>query len=661
MKILRSRRLLSSILCMTALFWADSQASVAKKPEKKPDQKTGDKPSPSSLQPFDGDKTDPSFTWDQVIAGTARITVWNNSSSEQTVEAPGGDLILLASTQAATTPTTITFEVSPAAAKLGARQAMSFTISLKDSKAKPVEGGSYGGIVQIKSILPVKDPIFRAFHIAVQGPRPALSKVSFIAWRIVPVIPFWWASCQLPLAANYDSSVLPKPRIVGFLHRDPSGWASVRWTEIKQRRDGSSVALLHIDHLRSAGRYEGEINLLGIQDKTVQSSVSVTAKDFFLWPVLMICLGIYVAWKAKRYVGVMRIVWDLRKREADLGAAFQKSQQKFSDLSSGKSFVSYSVAKDISDQRVIVRSDLDTLEKVRTTSLTGNTTYGKIVKDLERLQTQIAQWPELASAAVSLDEAVNTALSDIEPSATVPKSQYSGNPVILKDVQKHLMGQPIPGAEIASLTKDLLDASSLVRTWDEANQNAIAVSKDYASIASPGSSIATQQAQLDAIKDSLIAVWTHLWQGTSAGDFATGPGTDLDSAIQAITRIKSNRQVIAAFGPPMVASSTPALDHLSTFGQVASATYSIHLPADDTQRSAMLVRAIGLWDKASVILALIIALITGLNTNYWGKPFGTFQDYAVLFLWAAGTKIGVDIITAVTDKFVSAAASAPHA
>ncbi|MCU1224536.1 MAG: hypothetical protein JWQ42_2629 [Edaphobacter sp.] len=44
-----------------------------------------------------------------------------------------------------------------------------------------------------------------------------------------------------------------------------------------------------------------------------------------------------------------------------------------------------------------------------------------------------------------------------------------------------------------------------------------------------------------------------------------------------------------------------------------------------------------------------------------GKPFGTFQDYAVLFLWAAGTKIGVDIVTAVTDKFVSAASSAPHA
>lgn len=72
-------------------------------------------------------------------------------------------------------------------------------------------------------------------------------------------------------------------------------------------------------------------------------------------------------------------------------------------------------------------------------------------------------------------------------------------------------------------------------------------------------------------------------------------------------------------------------------------------------------RAIGLWDQASVILALIIALITGLNTNYWSKPFGTFQDYAVLFLWAAGTKIGVDIITAVTDKLVSAASLAPRA
>lgn len=145
------------------------------------------------------------------------------------------------------------------------------------------------------------------------------------------------------------------------------------------------------------------------------------------------------------------------------------------------------------------------------------------------------------------------------------------------------------------------------------------------------------------------------------GDFAIGPGTDLDSARQGITRLKSDHKMIASFGPTAVARATPALENLLELQSFPSASYSEHLPADDAQRAALLLRAIGIWDQASVLFALIIALITGLNTSYWGKPFGTFQDYAILFLWAAGTKIGVDIVTAVTDKFVSAAFPAPRA
>jgi hypothetical protein len=79
----------------------------------------------------------------------------------------------------------------------------------------------------------------------------------------------------------------------------------------------------------------------------------------------------------------------------------------------------------------------------------------------------------------------------------------------------------------------------------------------------------------------------------------------------------------------------------------------LHLPEDDARRVQVLQAATRFWDWASVVLAVVIALVTGLNTNYWGKSFGTVQDYAVLFLWGAGTKIGVDIVAAITDKFVS--------
>jgi hypothetical protein len=75
------------------------------------------------------------------------------------------------------------------------------------------------------------------------------------------------------------------------------------------------------------------------------------------------------------------------------------------------------------------------------------------------------------------------------------------------------------------------------------------------------------------------------------------------------------------------------------------------LPANDDRRLALLTAAIGYGDRGSAVLAFVIALLTGLSTYYFGKSFGTLQDYVVLFLWGAGTKATLDIVTSVLDKF----------
>ena len=49
-------------------------------------------------------------------------------------------------------------------------------------------------------------------------------------------------------------------------------------------------------------------------------------------------------------------------------------------------------------------------------------------------------------------------------------------------------------------------------------------------------------------------------------------------------------------------------------------------------------------------IAVLIAILTGLNSYYFSQPFGTLKDYVGLFLWAAGTKATLDILGAVLDK-----------
>ena len=77
------------------------------------------------------------------------------------------------------------------------------------------------------------------------------------------------------------------------------------------------------------------------------------------------------------------------------------------------------------------------------------------------------------------------------------------------------------------------------------------------------------------------------------------------------------------------------------------------LPASDDRRAQLLHQAIDLGNTASTFFAFVIALLTGLSLKYFGQPFGTIQDYVGLFLWAAGTKATLDIITAVVGRFSS--------
>jgi hypothetical protein len=49
----------------------------------------------------------------------------------------------------------------------------------------------------------------------------------------------------------------------------------------------------------------------------------------------------------------------------------------------------------------------------------------------------------------------------------------------------------------------------------------------------------------------------------------------------------------------------------------------MELPPDDAQRVDLSQHAIDRRDVSSIILASVIAVVTGMNTNYWGdKLFG---------------------------------------
>jgi hypothetical protein len=209
--------------------------------------------------------------------------------------------------------------------------------------------------------------------------------------------------------------------------------------------------------------------------------------------------------------------------------------------------------------------------------------------------------------------------------------------------------------DVPRLLKDLVASAALVASWQDSHETAVSVSRQYVALAT---SLPTpsdnQRAQLEDIKGKLIATWTHLWRGMEATNFDVGPGSDLDAAIQAIEGLRPTPVIKSLIGSPTesLLTITPAKKYLTSIASLPADTFALNLPPNDSQRIAMLERALVRSDRVSVFFASIVAVLTGLNSNYFGKPWGSLQDYVVLFLWAAGTKIGLDVISAVTDKFL---------
>jgi hypothetical protein len=611
------------------------------------------------LQLTDGIRPEISYTWKELESGRAVISVWNASKEQRKITATVTDFDLSAgATGTGATPIHLT--VSPDSASLNKYGVARFTVSLQNPQpagAQPVRG-SYSGLLLLAGDDDKFSPFSQHVRINVTGPQPAVTKATMIAWRFAPFVPVWCASINVPLSDDYKSAELTEPdRVVGFVHRAYGGIASVHWAVLNPR-DGNKPARarLTIDYLPAAGQYEGDIYLGGLQDKTAPLSLTVIAKDIPLFPVIVIALGIFLAWLTKRYLGVLRSTWILRRQEAQLGTIFQESQKRFADAVAGKSYASYSIAGDVSAQRAAILVSMKQAERSWVTTLDNNQNYKDARDAIKNLQDQLSQWagtgPELASLEASLEQLQQ----HIDGAAMIPPSADPGEPAFLAAGQELLRGRTLKTADVSSLRKQVSDAKTTAMQFDTANQHAQELTASFRLTRERSDLDDDQKSKLTDVHNRLVAAWQHLWSVTTAADVAaiTNVGADLDQAQVELAQIaaapqKPRRLEVMSLTSYLLSPTEawPGAEILKPAADLA------HSGATDTRRAEMLDRGIRLGDLASVIIAAVIALATGLGSNYLGKPFGTVQDYFTVFVWAAGTKIGLDIVTTVLDKLVA--------
>lgn len=643
------------LLAITAAAGADSNKSRKQSAGDQPNNP--EKPPPTlPLQLADGAKPEISYTWRELESGRALISIWNSSKEQQKITATVTDFDLSAGSTGRG-PSSIHLKVSPDSTSSPKYGVTRFTLTLSDPATGPAVRGSYSGILLIAGEGDKFSPFSQHVRIGVTGPQPAVTKVTLVAWRFAPFLPVWCASINVPLSDEYKSAEFDEPnRVVGFVHRGYGGIATVRWAMLETAHDNKPAkARLTIAHLPAAGQYDGEVYLGGLQDKTAPLALTVIAKDTPVFPVIVMALGIFLAWLTKRYLGVLRSTWILRRQEAELGRTFQESQKEFAEAVAGKSSASYSIAEDVVSQRKNILENINQAERSWATSLDNNQNYKNAQSALQTLQEQLSQWAKTGSEVASLETSLQEMQQHIDGRGMIPRSPNPGDPAFLPGAQELLRGRPLKTADISALRQKVSDAKTTAVQFDSANQHALELTGSFRKTKGRSNLDEGTKSKMTDIENKLIAAWEHLWSAKTAADIAaiTIVGGDLDQAQVQLAQIAAESEKPRRFGVMSLASYLLSPTDGWPGPQILTASADLDHPvASDTRRAEVFDRGIRLGDLGSVIIASVIALVMGLSSNYLGKPFGTVQDYFTLFAWAAGTKVGLDIVTAALDKLV---------
>jgi hypothetical protein len=610
----------------------------------------GAKPEKLPLSLVDANKPSATFSWAQLIGGNAIIPVWNGTKDSLQVSA---HLSPLQRDPVGDTPSAVNLAISVSPSSIDVPEYGVRRFLLTASISTPPLPGSYTGFLFVLDAKGKSEPFSQQIRLLVPGPQPLLAKLSVIVWRLGPWIP--WQSCRefdVPLKDRTSTNV-QSGLLLGAVRDDAGDRAAVRW---KNQQPTTGGPTLVVDYPPSAGKYDGDLTWGEGSDKATMS-LNVVVKDLPILPIATIVVGTLLALQVKRYLGVFRVTWGLREREAQLGDAFQKSQTAFVRAAEGQPFGGYSIAQTVAEGRRTVLTLISKLESGWATSVGDkNQDYQSALSKLQALSSAISAWGGFGDKLQVLFEALTTVQQSSTGNQWEPGVPKVGPPAFYDPARQLLIGGQVATLDdFATLRQKVDEQTAIASLWPQVRKQVSDYTADFRSLAERADLSEDQKAQIKAFRAQLVTLWTNLWA-------VDGHSTQLDSVVN--TDLPRVRDGVAQLKDSIAPGPQTALPITNVVLATASAapisvlswfrtTADLDLPANDQRRAEMLEQAITRGDVQATVFAGAIALLTGLNTYYLGKPFGTLQDYIGLFLWAAGTKVALDILTAVWDKFVS--------
>ncbi|MBI5294314.1 MAG: hypothetical protein HY869_02480 [Chloroflexi bacterium] len=562
--------------------------------------------------------------------------------------------------------------LKPLTVKLAGGQSQRILLNLNGADLEKVKPGTYTAFVmagesgQSSQVAHLEVQVVVEKKPAAGLPKPLLEAVTLQALRPLPWHPAVCpAPCLLPLdAADADSAQAAVGQALGFLVGPNGEYVQVKAAQVSVDTHQPIGLSLDFQNLGGAGAYTGKLDLTKAADKSGVVAVTVNVKDAIWAPLLVLVIGIVVAWWAQRYITVGRKVADLRKRKTDLEKGKLRNEITI-DLKKLKADIE---PYKIDDAQMTARfqkleEQFRALEKIAAPRLEdSNEDYKAAIAELDVIESQIKLWQSFSGKY----EKLKTAFDTFPKENPGPKPGWPAfqQPAFYADAEDLIKGRQVELAEAATVGDRLDKAALLLASWQKMSGTISAYRMRVQDLLAVSS--AWQEAyRLDLYNADriLCQAWGDLWLAKDADDLITrSASADIQHAEALLLGLHDVHQASVSSGvkgweevvPYGISRDTDTKEWDSTKEEkretepaapipLLAGLFSIfgprvERPADIDLNASYSNLLRWLREGAIAILALLIALSAAATSLYIDKNFGTWQDYIAAFTWGVTTK-----------------------
>lgn len=427
------------------------------------------------------------------------------------------------------------------------------------------------------------------------------------------------------------------------------GLAQVRGTAEK----GIASRRLIVSGLDGAGIYAGD---LPVANGSVE--LTVHARHWMVWLLFAIMIGVLFGVWQSHYSSVRRSLWEFRAECGEL-------QEKLAKLPATGGLTPDTTEAGKRVARAL--ADVEALRSAAFRDIEHQPAYTASLNELREVQAMLTAWSGLAAKLVRVREALSQAEHALRnaPRPPAPESHALTDPEVMQWARASVAERTLSLEDAPTFSTDLDKAPGALELIVTLNTTAVAAQRWIQEL-EPRITDSGEKVTLEATRKKLNQAWWEVWTSDDPAQLTNNQTQkDLADIEEALAQFnhhlpKHGTTLEAAFADEQV-----VLKHTASRLERSRAT---HPPAGAVaaQRDWRWYRQLVLsWDWAFMILATVLAILTGLKLLYYdGKFFGTPADYLTAILWGFGVKTAVDLTLATAGRFfgvrsVRAALAAP--